>query len=448
MAAHQTQEKLMFDTIIAPVTPPGKGGVSIIRVSGPLVITIIKQVVHQTLQPRHAHHLPFYSEQHEIIDEGLALFFPNPNSFTGEDVLELQGHGGPIVVDRLIKSIIKLGARMAKPGEFSERAFLNDKIDLAQAEAIADLIGATSEEAAKSAVRSLQGEFSAEIHKLVDEIIHLRMYVESAIDFPEEEIDFLNDGKIEKKLQHIIARIKSVKKTTKKGVLLSEGITVVIAGEPNVGKSSLLNVLSQRESAIVTNIAGTTRDVLREHIHLDGLPLHIVDTAGLRDSDDVVEQEGIKRAKKAMETADEILVLLDASQKTTVDLNLYPANKPITVVSNKADLLKNIPKNSENQLYISAKTGKGIHELKQHLKKNAGFHEGEGTFIARRRHLDALEKANQYLLQGQSQLQQHKAGELLAEDLNLAQQALSSITGEFTSDDLLGEIFSSFCIGK
>lgn len=448
MATHETQKVITQDTIVAPVTPPGKGGVSVVRVSGPLVSEIIKHVVQQPLKPRYAHHLPFYTENKVIVDEGLALFFPNPHSFTGEDVLELQGHGGPVVVDQLVKRIIKLGARMAKPGEFSERAFLNDKIDLAQAEAIADLINANSQQAAQSAIRSLQGEFSTQIHDLVNQLIHLRMYVESAIDFPEEEIDFLSDGKISAKLNEVIKQLENVKNTTKQGVLLSEGITIVIAGEPNVGKSSLLNALSGRDSAIVTDIAGTTRDVLREHIHIDGLPLHIIDTAGLRSSDDVVEQEGIKRAKKAMATADEILVLVDASKENTVDLTQYPQNKPITVVYNKVDLLSAAPKYSDNSIYISAKTGQGIDALKVHLKKTAGFHEDGGTFIARRRHLDAIEEAHKFLLKGQTQLDEHKAGELLAEDLKLAQESLSTITGEFTSDDLLGEIFSSFCIGK
>ncbi|MAZ77956.1 MAG: tRNA uridine-5-carboxymethylaminomethyl(34) synthesis GTPase MnmE, partial [Legionellaceae bacterium] len=401
MAANKTQEKLIAqDTIVAPVTPPGKGGVAIVRVSGPSVKDIIHQVVKQSLQPRYAHHLPFYGEQQQVIDEGLALFFPGPHSFTGEDVLELQGHGGPVVVDQLVERIIQLGARMAKPGEFSERAFLNDKIDLAQAEAIADLINANNTQAAQSAVRSLQGEFSIKIHQLVEQLIHLRMHVESAIDFPEEEIDFLSDGKIEKKLDEVINQVDVIKNTAKQGVLLSEGMTIVIAGEPNVGKSSLLNTLSQRESAIVTDIAGTTRDILREYIHIDGLPLHIIDTAGLRESDDVVEKEGIKRAKKAMEDADEILVLADVIKQQSIDLTQYPHNKPITVVYNKIDLLDKVLENSNEAIYLSAKTGQGIDALKQHLKKTAGFHEEDGTFIARRRHLNAIESAHEHLLKG------------------------------------------------
>ena len=444
--------KSFDETIVAPVTPPGRGGVSIVRVSGLLTQTILKQVLKTTPEPRFAHYLSFYAKDGSVLDEGLAIFFPNPNSFTGEDVLELQGHGGPVVVDCLIQRIIQLGARMAKPGEFSERAFLNGKMDLAQAEAVADLINASSEQAAQSAMRSLQGEFSKKIKKLVEALIHLRTYVEAAIDFPEEEIDFLSDGKVEADLNDIIAELENIKNTAKQGALLSEGMSVVIAGEPNVGKSSLLNCLSQREAAIVTDIAGTTRDILREHINIDGMPLHIIDTAGLRESEDVIEKEGIKRAKQAINEADEILLVVDVTKKQKVGLTKFPKNKPITVVKNKIDLTQQSPgikeKDTVTEIALSAKTGTGIDLLKTHLKKTVGFQAKEGTFIARRRHLDALHRANTFLQTGKEQLQKNKAGELLAEDLRQAQQALSEITGEFTTDDLLGRIFSSFCIGK
>jgi tRNA modification GTPase len=447
---------VVTETIVAPVTPPGRGGVGIIRVSGSLVQTIISHVLRASLKPRHATYLPFYAADGHVIDEGLAIFFQNPHSFTGEDIVELQGHGGPVVMDNLLKSIIALGARMARPGEFSERAFLNGKIDLAQAEAIADLINATSEEAAQSAVRSLQGEFSQKINTLVEALIQLRIYVEATIDFPDEELDFLGDflgdGRVAQPLMSVIESLEELKKSAKQGVLLNEGMTVVIAGEPNVGKSSLLNALSKRESAIVTDIPGTTRDILREYIHLDGLPLHIIDTAGLRETHDLVEQEGIKRAKKAMESADEILVLMDATQKNKIDLSQYPKNKSLVIVKNKIDLMGELPrfieKDGVSEIYISAKNNLGIELLKEHLKKKCGFHGGEGTFIARTRHMDALNRAHQHLLQAKLQIETHKAGELLAEDLRQAQKSLSEITGEFTSDELLGRIFSSFCIGK
>lgn len=448
--------KLLSETIVAPVTPPGRGGVGIIRISGPLTKLISSTVLQQNLTPRHAYHLPFIAADHSVIDEGIAIFFKAPHSFTGEDVLELQGHGAPIVIDRLIKEIMQLGARMAKPGEFSERAFLNGKIDLTQAEAIADLINAHSYEAAQSALRSLQGEFSKYVNQLVESLIELRIYVEATIDFPDEELDFLgdflDDGRVMQPLIQLINSIEALQISAKQGALLNEGMTVVITGEPNVGKSSLLNALSQKDSAIVTDIPGTTRDILREQINIDGLPLHIIDTAGLRDTQDIVEQEGIKRAKKAIESADVILMLVDCTKETRIDLTRFPANKPIIIVKNKIDLVNQAPQLVEKigitEIYLSAKKQLGVHLLRDYLKKQCGFQGAEGIFIARRRHLEALNRAHQHLMQAKHQIETSKAGELLAEDLRQAQKSLSEITGEFTSDDLLGKIFSSFCIGK
>jgi tRNA modification GTPase len=367
-------------------------------------------------------------------------------------VIEFHAHGGPVVLDLLLKEIIQHGVRPARAGEFSERAFLNDKIDLAQAEAIADLIAADSEQAARAATRSMQGEFSAIIHQLVEELIRLRIYVESALDFPEEEIDFLADDAIANKLDAVKQKLSEVKKSAQQGRLLKEGMTVVIAGKPNAGKSSLLNQLAGQESAIVTAIPGTTRDVLREHIQIDGLPLHIIDTAGLRDSDDVVEQEGVKRARQMIEKADRILFVVDIKDKDKTVLESLPDNIGTTTIFNKIDTQNHLPEIIENKntsIYLSAKTGDGMNLLKQHLKNCMGYQQKtEGQFIARRRHLDAIDAAGRHLKSADKNLHQLKAGELLAEELRLAQEALSSITGEFSSDDLLGRIFSDFCIGK
>ena len=446
-----------LDTITAIATPSGRGGVGIVRVSGPLAFSIAQKITRMDPKPRMAHFTDFFDQHDIIIDSGLVIYFQGPNSFTGEDVLELQGHGGPIVMDMLLQTVLSHGARLARPGEFSERAFLNHKMDLAQAEAVADLINAASTEAARSATRSLQGAFSQKIHALVEALIHLRIYVEASIDFPEEEIDFLSDGKIARDLQNIIDQLSIVKNSAKQGVLLQEGLKVVIAGKPNAGKSSLLNCLSGRDSAIVTEIEGTTRDVLREHIHIDGLPLHIIDTAGLRDSTDVIEQEGIKRAWNEIHHADVILLVIDVTRKEHHALEHYhellSLKKPVITVWNKIDLFIDPPTPTPTPqgviVNISTKTGVGIEALKQALKNSVQYeNNGEGTFIARRRHLDAIERTNEFLFKGQHQLLEHKAGELLAEDLRKAQEALSEITGEFTSDDLLGKIFSSFCIGK
>lgn len=414
------------------------------------------------MQPRHAHYGPFRDAAGDTLDEGLALYFPGPNSFTGEDVLELQGHGGPVVLDLLLRRCLELGARQARPGEFSERAFLNDKLDLAQAEAIADLIEASSEQAARNALRSLQGEFSRRVQGLTEKLIQLRIYVEAAIDFPEEEIDFLADGHVLGLLDGVRENLSTVLREAGQGALLREGMTVVIAGRPNAGKSSLLNALAGREAAIVTEIAGTTRDVLREHIHIDGMPLHVVDTAGLRDTDDHVEKIGVERALKAIEEADRVLLVVDATAAESADpfalwpefLDSRPDPAKVTLIRNKADLsgdTVDLQTSADGHvtLNLSARSGEGLELLREHLKACMGYEQtAESSFSARRRHLEALRQASSHLEHGRSQLTLAGAGELLAEDLRHAQQALGEITGAFSSDDLLGRIFSSFCIGK
>jgi len=448
------------DTIAALATPPGRGGVGIIRVSGPGVGAIAEALLGRVPQPRYALYGAFLGDAGEELDRGIALYFPAPHSFTGEDVLELQGHGGPVLLDLLLRRVIALDARMARPGEFSERAFLNDKLDLAQAEAIADLIDSASEQAARSALRSLQGEFSRRIHSLVDSLIRLRIYVEAAIDFPEEEIDFLADGKVASDLSTILTQLEQVLAEANQGALLREGMNVVIAGRPNAGKSSLLNALAGKESAIVTAIAGTTRDVLREHIHIDGMPLHIIDTAGLREGADEVERIGIERAWEEIRQADRVLLMVDATTSTETSperlwpdfMSHLPDNHKVTVIRNKVDRSgESVGIDSLNDAHLirlSAKQNLGIDLLREHLKQCMGYSTSEGGFMARRRHIDAIERAQAALRTGQQQLQRISAGELLAEDLRQAQQALAEITGEFTSDDLLGRIFSSFCIGK
>ncbi|MGD8524800.1 MAG: tRNA uridine-5-carboxymethylaminomethyl(34) synthesis GTPase MnmE [Thioalkalispiraceae bacterium] len=445
------------DTIAALATPPGRGGVGIIRVSGPLAKQVAEAILGKLPAARIAEYLPFYDDNQQVIDSGIALYFPNPHSFTGEDVLELQAHGGPVIMDMLLREILKQPVRLAQPGEFSQRAFLNDKIDLAQAEAIADLIEAGSEQAARSASRSLQGVFSQWVNDTVEQLIGLRMYVEAAIDFPEEEIDFLADQRITQELDYLVEELQRVISMAHQGQLLREGMRVVLAGQPNTGKSSLLNALAGRESAIVTDIPGTTRDVLREEINIDGLPLHIIDTAGLRQSDDAVEQEGMRRTWSEIEQADCVLLMLDARAGFTTDdqqiLQQLPAHLPVTYVYNKIDLTdqkaSELELENHTELWISARQGVGIELVRDHLKNIVGYQSmGEGSFMARRRHLDALEKALQHLDKGQQQLSEHHAGELLAEDLRQAQSVLNEITGEFGSDDLLGKIFSSFCIGK
>ncbi|UJJ33189.1 tRNA uridine-5-carboxymethylaminomethyl(34) synthesis GTPase MnmE [Halopseudomonas maritima] len=449
------------DTIAALATAPGQGGVGIIRVSGPAARSIAQQIARREPQPRYAHYGPFFSGE-QTLDEGITLFFPGPHSFTGEDVLELQGHGGPVVMDLLLKACLAAGARQARPGEFSERAFLNDKLDLAQAEAIADLIEASSEQAARNALNSLQGVFSQRVRALTESLIALRIYVEAAIDFPEEEIDFLADGHVLSQLQAVQGELTQVQRQAGQGALLRDGMNVVIAGRPNAGKSSLLNALAGRESAIVTDIAGTTRDILREHIHIDGMPLHIIDTAGLRDTDDQVEQIGVQRAMAAIGEADRILLMVDASQPEAKNPELLwpefleqrPDPAKVTLIYNKVDVTgepvaQDTAADGSVVLHLSARQGEGIDLLREHLKACMGFEQtGESLFSARRRHLEALEEAADYLQHGFDQLTLMGAGELLAEDLRMAQQALGKITGEFSADDLLGRIFSSFCIGK
>ena len=390
------------------------------------------------------------------IDHGIALFFQAPASFTGEDVLELHGHGGPVVMQMLLQHVLTLGARLADPGEFSRRAFLNDKLDLAQAEAVADLIDSQTQAAARSAMRSLDGEFSKQVHALVDAITKLRIHVEAAIDFPEEEIDFLADTVINEQLDACIEDTRTLLRRAHTGRLLRDGMTLVIAGLPNAGKSSLMNALTGRDSAIVTDIPGTTRDALREHIDIDGLPVTLIDTAGLREAGDAVEREGVRRARAQIASADHALWVYDGSNDpqaaglATADL---PSGLGITRVHNKADLSGAPIELGEcddgYQISLSAFTGEGIDLLREHLKHLVAYSgSSEGDFSARRRHLDAIKRAQAALHAGRAALDDGRAGELLAEDLRQAQLMLSTITGEFSADDLLGEIFSSFCIGK
>ena len=449
------------DTIVAIATATGRGGVGVVRLSGKDLHVYIQGMIGREILPRQASYCRFLDAAGEIIDQGVALYFPAPHSFTGESVLELQGHGGMVILDALVQRCVSLGARVARPGEFSERAFINDKMDLAQAEAIADLIDASSIEAAKSAVRSMQGDFSKLINQLVEEMIQIRIYVEAAIDFPEEEIDFLQDEKLFSALDKLTQDITIVLEKAQQGSLLKDGLTLVLAGRPNAGKSSLLNSLAGNETAIVTPVAGTTRDVLREKIMLNGLPLNIVDTAGLRDTDNEIEAEGVRRAWREIEAADQILFIVDSAQDHAPSLqsvwpeffDRYPNSKQqLTLVLNKIDisgLSAGAVPGVQTAFAISAKEQTGFDSLVEHLQKSAGFlGHSEGLFSARRRHLVSLENALDLIVIGISQLRNAGAGELLAEDLRQAQKELSEITGQFTSDDLLGRIFSSFCIGK
>ncbi len=454
---------VLFETIAAIATAPGRGGVGIVRISGPQAGKCAEAILGKLPQPRYAHYGAFKGENGGVIDEGIGLYFSGPHSFTGEDVLELQGHGGPVVLDMLLQRCVQLGCRLARPGEFSERAFLNDKLDLAQAEAIADLIEASSAQAARNALRSLQGAFSQRVHELTEKLISLRIYVEAAIDFPEEEIDFLADGHVLTMLDKVRSQLSTVLHEANQGALLRDGMNVVIAGRPNAGKSSLLNALAGKEAAIVTEIAGTTRDVLREHIHIDGMPLHVVDTAGLRDTDDQVEKIGVQRALQAIGQADRILLVVDATAPEAGDpfalwpefLDLRPDPAHVTLIRNKVDLSNDRVElvtsvDGHVTISLSAKAGgEGVELLREHLKACMGYQQtAEGSFSARRRHLEALHRASASLEHGRAQLTLAGAGELLAEDLRQAQQSLGEITGAFSSDDLLGRIFSSFCIGK
>ncbi|ALG69214.1 tRNA uridine-5-carboxymethylaminomethyl(34) synthesis GTPase MnmE [Beggiatoa leptomitoformis] len=440
-----------FDTIAAIATPAGRGGVGVVRVSGTLVPMIAQAILHKVPNPRYATYSPFVTAQNALIDQGIALYFPAPNSFTGEAVLELQGHGGAVVMDQLLSAVLAAGARLAQPGEFSERAFLNGKIDLTQAEAIADLIDSASVQAMRSALRSLQGEFSHKINALLEQLILLRTYIEAGIDFVDEEIDLLADGQVQQKLSVLKQTLQTIFAQAQQGFLLNEGVKIALVGEPNVGKSSLLNCLAGRETAIVTPIAGTTRDIVRDQIQLDGMPLHIIDTAGLRETTDIVEQEGIRRTKLALEDADLVILLLDdryADDQATPELLASIPSEPL-IIRNKIDLSNHAAGVSpQGMVYISAKTGAGVDALKDKLRQRLGVQtQTEGTFIARRRHLEAL-KRTLIAVENAMDCVTHYQNELVAEELRLAQQALGEITGEFTSDDLLGKIFSTFCIGK
>ena len=446
------------DTIAAIATPPGIGGIGIVRVAGPAV-PVIATTLLGTLPPaRYAQHALFLDAHHQPIDDGIALYFPAPHSFTGDPVLELQGHGGPVVMDQLLQRVLELGARPARPGEFSERAFINGKMDLAQAEAVADLIESASVEAARAALNSLQGAFSRRVQALVEELIGLRLHIEAALDFPEEEIDFLADQTLMARSDRLERALSELQADSRQGQLLHDGMTVVLAGRPNAGKSSLLNLLAAQERAIVSAIPGTTRDLLRERIQIDGLPLHVIDTAGLRAASDEIESEGVRRARQAMDRADRILLVVDDLQTEKGVLRSLLAEVPetsrLTVVRNKIDLSGRTAGYTESGIHglpevaLSAHDGRGLDSLRAHLKTCMGFQTaGEGVFSARRRHLEAIERARANLAMARNELG-HKRGELAAEHLRLAQQSLGEITGTFTSDDLLGRIFSSFCIGK
>ncbi len=438
------------DTIAAIATPPGRGGIGIIRVSGPRVPDIARALLGRLPNARHATHALFRDADGATLDDGLALFFPDQNSFTGEPVLELHGHGGPVVLDRVLAHVLALGARAARAGEFSERAFLNGKLDLAQAEAIADLIDSASDDAARAALRSLSGEFSTLVHAVVDGVTEVRAFVEAAIDFPDEEVDFLADGDIAQCVRSLVGQVDALLAEARQGALLRDGLVVVIAGAPNAGKSSLLNRLAGHDAAIVTPTPGTTRDVLREDILIGGMPVRIIDTAGVREAtDDAIEQEGVRRAHDEIARADRVLRVVDASDTAPApELDAVLAGRSVTVVHNKIDLTGEAAGCEGDTVRVSAKTGAGMDALYTHLKAVAGWRASGGAFSARRRHLDALARARRHLVEGLDALETRRAGELLAEELRLTQDALGEITGTVTTEDLLGQIFSSFCIGK
>ena len=441
------------ETIVALATPPGTGGVGVVRMSGGQVERIARAMLGSLPEPRVATYATFRDARGEPVDAGLALYFPGPASFTGESVVELQGHGGPLVLSMLVEAAVELGARRAEPGEFTKRAFLNDKLDLAQAEAIADLIESGTAQAARAALRSLSGAFSDAVKGLVDQLTGIRMYVEAAIDFPEEEIDFLGDEELGERLSSCSAAFESLLSQAAVGRVMRDGYQVVIVGKPNAGKSSLMNRLSGEETAIVTELAGTTRDVLRERINIDGLAVELVDTAGLRDNPDRIEEEGIRRARKAMAEADAVLWIQDATEAVPEQIEEpVPDGIPVTIVRNKIDLSGERAGTVDGKrpvVLLSARTGEGLDALRERIRELAGFRDlGEGAFTARRRHVEALRDAHRHFQAGRAALRDAHAGELLAEELRLSQQALGTITGEFTADDLLGRIFSEFCIGK
>ncbi len=442
-----------MDTIVAAATPPGVGGVGVVRLSGPLVEEIASRMIGGLPEPRLATYANFRNANGEDLDNGLALYFPGPASFTGESVLELHGHGGPMVMSTLVDAALGLGARLAEPGEFTKRAFLNDKLDLAQAEAIADLIGSGTAQAARAALHSLSGAFSKEVDALAEQVVRLRMYVEAAIDFPEEEIDFLGDEQLHASLKSCSSAFEELRRTAGVGRVLRDGYRVVIVGKPNAGKSSLLNRLSGEEAAIVTEVAGTTRDILREQIDIDGLAVELIDTAGLRDDPDRIEEEGIRRAREALKSADAVLWIQDANESLEQDMDEeLPAGAEVITVRNKIDMTgeqAGFAAEGGGTVRLSAKTGEGIDALHERLRVTAGYRNlGEGAFTSRKRHIDALYRAAKHFGAGKAALEDTKAGELLAEELRLAQDALGEITGAVSSDDLLGRIFSEFCIGK
>jgi tRNA modification GTPase len=441
------------DTIAAIATAPGRGGIGVVRVSGADLSGLISVIVSKPVEPRQATFRSFNDEQGNIIDQGIALYFRAPNSYTGEETLELQGHGGPAVLQLVLQRCLQLGARVAQPGEFTERAFLNNKLDLAQAESVADLIDATTSQAAKSAVRSLMGDFSRVVHELVEQLISLRMLVEAMLDFPEEELDLPDIERRNTQLIAIQQLLHKTLETAKQGSLLREGAQIALIGQPNVGKSSLLNQLSGEEVALVSNVPGTTRDVIRQTIQISGVPFHIIDTAGLRESQDEVELMGIARTRNMMQKADAVLLVIDAKLGISAnDRNILaelPSATPRLFIYNKIDLIDALPslkdEGNESSIYLSAKHGDGIQLLRDKLLSLVGWHQEAGVFMARERHIQALLQAQRNL---QNAALQINHAELFAEELRLAQEALNSITGEFTADDLLGEIFSRFCIGK
>jgi tRNA modification GTPase len=439
----------LTDTIVSAATPPGTGGIGIVRISGDNAPRIGRLMLGELPQPRLATVRKFAGPDGEPIDTGIALYFPAPGSFTGEAVVELHCHGGPVVVALLVDAAVACGARLAEPGEFSKRAFLNDKLDLAQAEAIADLIDSGTSQAARAALRSLSGEFSQAVNDLVSQLTDLRVHVEAAIDFPEEEIDFLSDEKLLQRLRDCAAAFEKLQSAAAVGRVLRDGYQVVLVGKPNAGKSSLMNRLSGEDTAIVTEIAGTTRDILRENIDIDGLAVELIDTAGLRDNPDIIEQEGMRRAREAMASADAVLWIQDATDSDAADGHEpVPDGVPVIVIRNKSDLVDEAEP-GEGVVILSAKTGEGLDQLRDSIRRLAGYKNlGEGALTARRRHVDALRRAAAHFDAGHEALSQNGAGEILAEELRMAQQALGEITGAVSSDDLLGRIFADFCIGK
>ncbi len=437
------------DTIVATATPAGSGGIGVVRLSGDAAQRIAERLVGALPEPRVAAHRTFRDLDGRRIDSGLVLSFPGPHSFTGEDVVELQGHGGPMPLRMIVDAAVAAGARLADPGEFSQRAFLNDRIDLAQAEAIADLIASGTEQSARAALRSLSGEFSARVADVADQVERTRLFVEAAIDFPEEEIDFLADDELTAMIDRTGESFDALVDAASAGRVLRDGFRVVIVGKPNAGKSSLMNTLSGEDTAIVTEVAGTTRDILREHINVHGLLVELVDTAGLRDDPDRIEEEGIRRARKALASADAVLWVQDATEQHpgTID-EAVPASAPVVIVRNKVDIQTDAD-DADGAVLVSAKTGVGIDVLKDRLASVAGHQDaGRGAITARQRHVDALNRAREHFRAGRAALREHKAGEVFAEELRLSHQALGEVVGATTSDDLLGKIFSEFCIGK